>query len=211
MKLGELAVLYAVVGAGAAIALLLRHGAARDAMLLAAVWPLYGPFLLLGPGGAAGAGPQSDFLDALKRASSTPLGKLLPDETTARALARRIDVAESRIAEIERLLAQPEFREDAAAERIRELTARGASDAAVAHAGWRVQNIRRLRALRDRSARELDEVRELIAQLRTQAEVVRLAGAPAEGGEGLVRELLYRVEGLDQVLDADLHSPGGAP
>src|SRR5256885_471674 len=75
---------------------------------------------------------------------------------------------------------------------------------ALAHTGVRVQNIRRLRLLRDRFVRELDEVRELLAQLTTQAEVVRLAGVADDSAASLVRELVYRVEGLDQVLDHDL-------
>ena len=44
-------------------------------------------------------------------------------------------------------------------------------------------------------------VGELLAQLGTQAEVVRLAGVADASTAELVRELLARVEGLDQVLD----------
>ena len=64
-----------------------------------------------------------------------------------------------------------------------------------------MQNIRRLRAIRDRYARELDEVGELLAQLTTQVEVVRLAGSADASAADLVRELLARVEGLDEMLD----------
>ena len=65
----------------------------------------------------------------------------------------------------------------------------------------RIQNVRRLRSLRDRFARELDEVGELITQLTTQAEVLRLAGGPDSEVRYVVRELLSRVEGLDQMIE----------
>jgi hypothetical protein len=207
MRLPELLLLYALVGTGCAGALLVKQGVSRagDAVLLAGFWPLYGPFLLvqLQEAVAAPSG-EIDFLAAMKRASATPLGKLLPDEETARALARRVTIASGKIDEIESLLAKPEFSERAAAARLEELKAKGASDAALAHTAVRVQNIRRLRLLRDRFVRELDEVHELLAQLTTQAEVVRLAGVADDASRELVRELVYRVEGLDQVLDHDL-------
>ncbi len=209
MKLPELLLLYFLVGAGCAAAVLTRRadaGRAVDAVLLAGFWPLYGPFLLLGNTGEAPAAPtgEMEFLGALKRASQTPLGKLLPDEAGARALAGRVRVAAGKVDEIDLLLAKREFSEEAALTRVRELEAKGASPRAIATAANRARNVTRLKGLRDRYARELDEVRELLAQLVTQAEVVRLAGeADAEARE-LVRELVCRVEGLDEMFDGDL-------
>ena len=205
MRLPELLLLYFLVGGGCAVAVWAKRadaGRAVDAALLAGFWPLYGPFLLLGnPPASAKVEEEMEFLSALRRASQTPLGKLLPDETTARALAARLRIAAGKVDEIDRLLARREFSEDAALERVRELEAKAASSRAIATASNRVQNIRRLRGLRDRFARELDEVKELLAQLVTQAEVVRLAGeADAEARE-LVRELVCRVEGLDEMFD----------
>jgi hypothetical protein len=116
------------------------------------------------------------------------------------------------VAEIDQLLAQPVFAEDAVRRRLDARPARAASECAVATARMRLQNIHRLRALRHRFASELDEVGELLVQLTTQAEVLRLAGpAPAgttdEPGDvaELVRELVSRVEGLDQMLDDGPH------
>ena len=48
----------------------------------------------------------------------------------------------------------------------------------------------------------LSRTRDLVAQLRVQAEVVRLAGALEEDTRDLVAELLGRVEGLDAILEA---------
>jgi hypothetical protein len=202
MRLLELSLLYAMVGAGAAAALLWRRGlpALADALLTLLFWPLYGPFLLAAEAPRA-LGREAEFLAALKRADGTPLAALLPDQAAARALARRLRVAGAKVAEIDQLLDRPEFSEEAARRRLGEPKARGASDTALEAAQSRAQNIARLRGLRDRFARELDEVGELLAQLTTQAEVVRLAGATDAGATELVRELIARVEGFDAMLD----------
>ncbi len=142
---------------------------------------------------------------ALRRARGTPLGALLPDEPALHSLAQRLRVATAKIAEIEGLLQRPEFSEPATVARLEELRRRDATESALAAAGIRLQNIRRLRAMRDRFARELDEVGELLEQLSTQAEVVRLAGAADASSAELVREIVSRVEGLDQMLDDDPH------
>jgi len=210
MKLLELGVLYALIGVGCAVATFVRSPADRaarvtDAVLVAGLWPVYGPFLMLqGRVGFLGPAPtdsEEAFLAALRRARGTPLAVLLPDETQARALAARLRVAAGKVAEIEALLQTPEFSERDALQRQRELNDRGASECAQSTAGLRLQNIRRMRALRDRFARELDEVGELLAQLRTQADLVRIAGGPDPGSRDLVDEIVSRVEGLDRMID----------
>ena len=198
MRLVELAVLYLVVGAGAAAALLYRRRAVLDAILLVPFWPLLAPFQLFD---ASEPRAGADFLAALEEAARTPLGKLLPAPATMRQLAGRLAVASAKVAEIDRVLARREFDAGAAQAELTALRARDASELAVTSATLRVQNIRRLVALRDRFARELDDVRALLVQLETQVEVVRLAGAPDAAAADLVHELLARVEGLDQVLD----------
>jgi len=214
MKVLELAVLYGVIGVGCATVVLVRRslswGSAVDAVLLLGFWPLYGPFLLarvtVEPEGGQSDG-EIAFLSALRRAQGTPLADLLPDRETVAALGRRLRVAAGKVAEIDQLLRQPELCERAARKRLAQLAARGASDNARATAAMRIQNIRRLRRLRDRFARELEEIEELLTQLRTQAEVVRLAGIPDREARELVAELVARVEGLDRMLDIDEPEP----
>jgi hypothetical protein len=109
-------------------------------------------------------------------------------------------VAADKVREIDGLLERPEFDEGRASARVLELEREGSSSA-LGTAKSRVQNIRRLRHLRDRFARELVDVEELLAQLTTQAEVVRLAGVPDSETRDLVQEILSRVEGLDSLLD----------
>lgn len=238
MTLVPLAALYAAIGAGCVAAWiaarrnlmtkLVSAGAIADGLLLGLLWPLYGPFLLMriradDSGGLAAldeldslhpTGPSARavaFLSALRRARATPLGELLPDEATAQALAGRLRVAARKVSEIDELLTQPAFDEQDAHRRLDGLRARNASDYAQSTAAIRVSNIRRLQALRHRFATELDEVSELLTQLTTQAEVLRIAGPVSASGQDagdldddsartLVRELVSRVEGLDQML-----------
>jgi hypothetical protein len=203
--LAEGAVLYLLIGAGCALAFVLRSSGARhpaDAALLLAVWPLYAPFLLSTETVAPGGGRRSDFLEAIQRASGTPLASLLPSAETAAGLNARVVAAEHRVAEIEHLLSQPDFDEGAALTRSQDLEARGESLAA-SIAATRARNIRQLVQLRDRFRRELSEINELLAQLRLQAELVRLAGAADGGSREVVQTLLARVDGLGAILEEE--------
>ncbi len=177
MRLAPLALGWLLVGFGCAAAVIAeRRSWARlvDAILVLLFWPLYGPFFLVRVRGADPAGPPA-----------SPLGALLPDPESVRLLERRLAVATARVAEIDTVLARPDFAAEAASPRMEEL---------------RQAHVRRLRGLRDRFIRELDEVGQLLCQVKMQVEVVRLAGAPDEAARDLVRELVARMEGLDQML-----------
>lgn len=202
MRLLEFAILYFLIGGGAALAAWRTIGGALDGALLLFFWPIYGPTLLFSRAGAQrGIGQEAAFLSALQRAQGTPLVALLPSAEEARNLARRVRVAARKVEEIDEALRRPEFSEDGARKRLLALTSDHAGEASITAASLRLQNIQRLQGLRDRFSRELDDVGELLSQLATQAEVVRLAGTADESSGALVRELLSRVEGLDQVLD----------
>jgi hypothetical protein len=188
MRLADLAILYVLAGAGAAVAALIVRRGVVDAALLVPFWPLYGPFLLTTPGAA--------------RSELSGLAALLPDEAVQQQLAERLRVARGKVLEIDGLLVRADFSEAEATSRLLELRAAGGSETAITAVTLRLNNLRRLRALRARFARELDEVGELLAQLRTQAEVLRLGGARDPGTDDLVRELCARVEGLDLVMDS---------
>lgn len=207
----EMVLLYLLVGLGCGVAAALRTEARPwlEALLLVPFWPLLGPFALgrqAATGPSAAASPEgpvaAGFLGATGRAAGTPLEALLPDAAEARALVRRLELGAAKVAECDRLLALPEFLEAAARERHRELLARGEHTAAEA-ALRRAAHLGRLKALRDRWASELEAVGELIAQLRVQTEVARLAGAGGDATAALVDELVSRVEGLDAVLEEE--------
>jgi hypothetical protein len=110
-------------------------------------------------------------------------------------LAARLREASERLVELDTLLDRPDFDPVVVEARAKELAARGAN-AAAATAQLRVRTLGQLRDLRKRYRSELDEVHELIAQLVTQAELVRLQPSIAQSSGELVRELVARVEGL---------------
>lgn len=196
MPLGSIGLGYAAIGIvlalGAVITLGARRPGATDLVLLVTLWPLAAPLLLCGRTHDPDA---SELVTALARASASPLASVLPDAETARVLQSRLREARARLADLDLVLARPDFDPAAAERRAVELLERGASGAA-ATAQLRVRTLGQLRALRERYRIELDEVRELIAQLVTQAELVRLQPSIAQASGELVRELVARVEGL---------------
>ena len=163
-----------------------------DAVLIVGLWPLYAP---LSFARADTDHREAELLAALARAKDSPLAGVLPDADSARLLGGRLREAGARLAELDEVLARPDFDPQAVERRAGELAARGAT-AAAATAQLRVRTLGQLHALRERYRSELDEVGELVAQLVTQAELVRLQPAIAHTSGELVRELVARVEGL---------------
>ena len=111
MRVAELSILYAMVGAGCVVTLLmrarLRRTGAVDLALMALFWPLYGPLVFF-----AGATPppgreislEAELLEALARVRDTPVAALLPGPKDGAALAGRLRVATRRLEEIDALL-----------------------------------------------------------------------------------------------------------
>lgn len=206
MTIGALGLGYLAIGAAIAIAAALarRMSSAADAILLVGMWPLWAPLAFARPAAAAGASEdprERELIGALARAQDSPLAAVLPDEVNARVLAARLREAGLRLAELDAVLARPDFDPAAAEQRAAELAARGAT-AAAATAQLRVRTLGQLRALRERYRSELDEVHELIAQLVAQAELVRLQPSIAPASGELVRELVAQIERLDDLFAA---------
>ena len=199
MSLGILGLGYVAIGLAIAVGAFLarRQISAGDVVFLIMLWPLAAPLTLGGHRDDSDPG-AAELVAALARAQASPLASVLPDAETARVLASRLREAGTRLADLEQVLARPDFDEGDAERRANELAARGATSAA-ATARLRVRTLVQLRSLRVRYRGELDEVRELIAQLVTQAELVRLQPSIAHTSGELVRELVNRVEGLDDL------------
>jgi len=196
MSLGTIGIGYLVAGGIAAIVVGCagRFATALDALLVVTLWPLWLPLSLAKP-----SEPRThELVAALDRARSSPLAGVLPDAENARVLATRMREAGERLAELDELLARPDFDPGAVEKHASELAARGAVGAA-ATARLRVRTLGQLHALRERYRTELDDVHELIAQLITQAELVRLQPSISPAGGELVRELVDRVEGLGEL------------
>ena len=88
----------------------------------------------------------------------------------------------------------------AAERRVAELEKAQASARSLATARLHLENVRRLAALRDRDARALEELADLVQALRTQLTLARFAGSSVEGVGGIVSEVWARVEGLGAAL-----------
>jgi hypothetical protein len=58
--------------------------------------------------------------------------------------------------------------------------------------------------MREQFGKEINQISELLTQLRIQAEVVRIAGASDDDTRELVGELVARIQGLDELLDEEL-------
>jgi hypothetical protein len=194
MTLGNIGIGYVAVGAAIALVATAigRCRSTGDALMLLGMWPLWAPLTLAR---ADTDHREQELLGALARAQASPLASVLPDAESARVLATQLREASVRLVDLDAVLARPDFDPVAAEARATELTARGAM-AAAATTRLRVRTLGQLRTLRERYRRELDEVHELIAQLVTQAELVRLQPAIAHTSGELVRELVTRVEGL---------------
>jgi hypothetical protein len=197
---------YVAIGAAlATVVALVRGVGPLDGALLIALWPMYGPFLLLG-GGAAGDDPAAARVAALvttlTRAAASPLAPALPRPEAARRLADQLGVAARRLDELDALLARADLAPEVVEARARALATRGAPAAATA-AHQAAATLRQLRARRDRHRVALDEVAELVAQLATQVELVRLRPEFAPGAIALVHDLVDGLDGLDALGEDD--------
>lgn len=198
---------YCAIGAGCAVIVCWRGRRSgirtADVVLWVVLWPVYAPFRLQALASPV-AGLDGGFSAALAEAAATSLAPLLPDPTAMLTLSHRLLLAQRRTAEIDQLLARPEFDAERAQARQRALEGKSGSERALASAAGRLQNIRRLQAMRAHCEAELDEIRELLDQLRTHVELVRLAGAVDPAAADLLGELVDKIEGLDQVLALEI-------
>jgi len=185
VSLPSLGVGYIALGAVLALVIagIKRRMSLGEALWIVGLWPLYAP-LAFARADTGENRREAELLAALARAKDSPLAGVLPDAESVRILGGRLREAGARLADLDEVLARPDFDPAAAEQRASELLARGAM-AAASTTQLRVRTLGQLHALRERYRSELDEVGELIAQLVTQAE--------------LVRELVARVEGLGEL------------
>ncbi|WP_437685083.1 hypothetical protein [Sorangium sp. So ce176] len=220
MSLRDLSVLYLIAGLACAVAVYRaaravgggeRRRAAFSAALCMPLWPIWAPVALTArraePGGtpgtsAAAARVQGALREGVSACAGTSFEALLSREAASRIEAE-VARAAARHAELDALLRQSGFDEAAAAARVAEIERGGAgSGRALATAHLHLENIRRLRAMRDRDARALEELADLVQALRTQLVLARFAGSSVEGVGGIVSEVWARVEGLGAAIDA---------
>ena len=205
MRVLDLGVLYLIIGMGCVVVLWYRAAtrpSGLSSLLILILWPVYAPFELAAPGGVrspAGPGPDGAFLEAMLQIEGTPLEGLLPDQATARQIAARLRAAQQRVEDIDRTLRGADFDREVATTRLAELEAKS-DEVSTGAARRRLQNIDRLYTLRGNATQRLEQVGELLLQLKTQAEVLRLAGEVDDGTRDLFEELMRRLDGMDELM-----------
>ena len=230
MSLRDLLILYAVLGIACAVAIYRsstesRPRAAAAAALALPLWPLWAPIALTSSRSrptsawASGAdsrscGARSPVAEAATRVEAalregveacagTSLESLLPRDAAARITAE-VRRASERHAELTAVLGREGFDLAAAEKRVVELEKAQASARSLATARLHLENVKRLAALRDRDARALEELADLVQALRTQLTLARFAGSSVEGVGGIVSEVWARVEGLGAAIGDDI-------
>jgi hypothetical protein len=216
MSLRDLAILYLVAGLACAVAVYRssnesRPRAAAAAALAVPLWPVWAPIALTSGQrtaaalrlctAVAAARVKSALREGVEACAGTSFEALLSRDAAGRIDAE-VTRAAARHAELDALLRRDGFDEGAAAERVAELEKSGASVRALATARLHLENIKRLRGMRDRDARALEELADLVQALRTQLVLARFAGSSVEGVGGIVSEVWARVEGLGAAIDA---------
>ncbi|MCK6586352.1 MAG: hypothetical protein L6Q76_02095 [Polyangiaceae bacterium] len=215
MSLRDLAILYLVAGLACAVAVYRSSTesgpkAAAAAALAVPLWPIWAPIALTASHritsvsagtAAAAARMESALREGVEACAGTSFEALLSRDAAARIQAE-VTRAASRHAELDALLRRDGFDDVAAASRVAELEQTRASSRALATARLHLENVRRLRSMRDRDARALEELADLVQALRTQLVLARFAGSSVEGVGGIVSEVWARVEGLGAAIDA---------
>lgn len=229
MSLRDLLILYAVLGVACAVAIYRsstesRPWAAVAAALALPLWPLWAPIALtsarsrpaatwasaVDPRSRAARSPVSEaaahveaaLREGVEACAGTSLESLLPRAAAAR-IAAEVKRAALRHAELTAVLGREGFDLGAAERRVAELEKSRASARSLATARLHLENVKRLAALRERDARALDELSDLVQALRTQLTLARFAGSSVEGVGGIVSEVWARVEGLGAALGGD--------
>lgn len=211
MSLVDLATLYAVAGLGCAVLVFKRTRGARrhrftSAAIALALWPLWAPLALVAdpprrtPARDRVARIEGELDRAAAAAAGSPFAVLFSPDAADRIRHELRELAH-RIAELDAVLAQPGFDLAEAERRVTRLEEH-ASPTAVRTAVLHRDNVGRLEALRDKNARALEELGELVGALRSQLVLARYAGSSPEGVGGIVTELWARVEGLGEAMDA---------
>lgn len=185
MRTIELFAAYVVAGSLAAALVSRGRGAHQlwQMPLMVLLWPVLLPFSLQRPEARRGSG--------------------VPDHLVA-DVRSRLDRTAEMVKRIDEVLARPLFDEAEARRRLEALGSDPAAAGSVQAVEGRLRNIERLRALKQRCTRELEEARELFLQLESQRELVEVVGDVDDAGQQLIVELQARLDVLDALTEGGL-------
>jgi len=191
MGVVETCILYLLLGGVVAVALVLRtEGKGPGARALTFVaglffWPVFAPFLLAPVRPAVPQVPparaaQSRLLAAVGQVEGLAADVLRPEVARLRGLVDAVGKMEARVAEMDALLATPEFDKAAASEQLSALSRRGLppEDPRVQSVQARLRNMERLSAMRERTAADLERVVLQLEEMGSRLQLLKFAGRP---------------------------------
>jgi hypothetical protein len=215
MGVVETCILYLLLGGVVAVALVLRaegkSGGARVVTFVAGVffWPVYAPFLLspARPAGAAavtqpGRAAQERLRAALGQVEGLAADVLRPEVARLRGLVDAMGKMEARVAEMDALLATPEFNRRVALEQLEALSRRGLTpeDPRVQSVQARLRNMERLGEMRERTAGDLERVVLRLEEMGSRLQLLKFAGRPDAELVELLQSVAASVEEVTEGL-----------
>jgi len=213
MGVVETCIVYLLLGGVVAVTLVLRaEGKGRGARAVTFVagiffWPVFAPFLLSPAHPAARAVPptraaQSRLLAALGQVEGLAADVLRPEVARLRGLVEAVGKMETRVAEMDALLATPEFDRVAASGQLEALARRGVppEDARVQSVQARLRNMERLAAMRERTAADLERVVLQLEEMGSRLQLLKFAGRPDAELVELLQSVASSVEEVTEGL-----------
>lgn len=213
MGIVETCIVYLLLGGVVAVALVLRaEGKGRGARAVTFVagvffWPVFAPFLLSPVHPGAPVAPparaaQSRLLAALGQVEGLAADVLRPEVARLRGLVEAVGKMETRVAEMDALLATPEFDRAAASGQLEALARRGLppEDARVQSVQARLRNMERLAAMRERTAADLERVVLQLEEMGSRLQLLKFAGRPDAELVELLQSVASSVEEVTEGL-----------
>jgi hypothetical protein len=220
MGIRETSLIYFLVGAVVAVALVIRSDEAsrpRRALVGAAglvFWPLFAPVLLGGKGrgslsgnafDARIRGAEAQLISALSRIRGVAEDVVAPEVARVHGLAGAMTAMEQRLREMDVLLATAEFDAGAAGAALARLEERGLAedDPRLESLRSRLRNIDRLRQMRNRTGDDLERIVLKLEEMSSQLRLLEFAGRSDAELVQVIKEIADSVqevtEGLLQV------------
>lgn len=221
------AIIYGLLGLVVASATALGEGRPRAGRILflftvgALFWPLFAPVLLgerrasaaRAEAGSSGEGggnariraAENDMLAALAKVKGGVAGEAMaPEAAKVRDLASGLRAMAARLVEIDEALGAPGLDTVAIEAQLADVTARGGieSDPRAQSLRARLRNVERLRALRGRTAEDLERSLFKMEEITSQMLLLKFAGRPEAEVAELIDGIAGSVEGVTEALFA---------
>ena len=214
------ALLYAIAGMVVAAALALQNAGERGTakriglfLVWTLLWPFFAPLLFgraldqAAADNTTDASPvfdprlrtaQERLLAALQGVDGVAKEVLVQEVARVQKLTDSLAAMESRLSEMDALLASPEFDASRAEAALRAFRDRGLAedDPRVASLRSRERNIEQLHTMRERAAQDLERALLKMEEMHSQVLLLRFAHRPETELVELVREISATVEGL---------------